>query len=118
MRKVVLFIVCAIGFAFISCDDSGSNETRAGIIAEDFIKEQVISSDDLEYDVVGVDETSENEYHVVANIKTLNGLGLKVPRKASIRLRYKGEGDWADKYNWYLISIKVLNEATGEEENW
>lgn len=98
---------------FISCGpDTGSSTTRAGIIAEDYVKQDVISADDLEWNLVGVDETSTNEYHVVANIKTLNGLGMSVPRKVSVRLRYI-DGDWTDYSNWTLISIKYLNESNG-----
>lgn len=117
MRKYLfIFCVALMSFSFLSCDDSGSSTTRAQIIAEDMVKEDVLSADDLEFDAQGVDETGTNEYHVVANIKTLNGLGMKVPRKVSVRLKYNGTGDWTDNSNWTLISIKYLDEATGAEQ--
>ena len=72
----------------------------------------MLSADDLIWNLVGVDNTSIDEYHVVANIKTLNGFGMLVPRKVSVRLRYNG-GEWTDQYNWTLISIKYLDESTG-----
>lgn len=102
---------------FTSCEDTGSNTVRAGIIAEDFVKQRVLSADDLEFDVIGVEETDACTYHVVAFIKTLNGLGLKVPRKASIRLMYKGSGDWTDLNNWSCYRITFLNESNGQEEH-
>ena len=117
MKKVKGLIITLLAILIIACDDNGSSATRAGIIAEDFIKERVISPSTLEYDIVGVDEEYQNSYHVVAYIKAENALGMKVPRKASVRLRYV-EGDWTEKNNWILESIRILNEATGEEEEW
>lgn len=104
---------------FYACsgNDASSNKTRAGIIAEQMVKADVISADDFDFDLVGVDEGSINEYHVVANIKTLNGLGLKVPRKVSVRLRYNGTGDWSDINNWSKKSIIYLDEATGRTQS-
>lgn len=118
MRKIALLFFVAMMIGISSCDDSGATGTRAGIIAEDFVKEKVLSADDLDYSVQGVEETEYGEYHVVANVKTLNGLGLKVPRKVSIRLMYNGEGDWTETNNWTLMSIEALNESTGEVEEW
>lgn len=113
MKKITFFFCMMLSFILTSCGpETGSNTTRAGIIAEDFVKQDVISEDDLVWNLVGVDETSTNEYHVVAKIKTLNGLGMSVPRKVSVRLRYN-DGDWADYSNWTLISIKYLNESNG-----
>lgn len=114
MKKMLIFFLALMPVLFISCGDSeGSDETRAGIIAEDMVRADVLSADDLEFDLIGVDKESTNEYHAVANIKTLNGLGLKVPRKVSVRLRYNGFGDWTDVNNWTKISISYLDEATG-----
>lgn len=115
MRKLFCIVAMMMAMVFLSsCDDNEPNERRAGIIAEDFVKDEVLSPNDLDYDVVGVDETDYQTYHVVANIKTLNGLGMKVPRKVSIRLVYLGDGDWEDKTNWSCVSVKFLNESTGE----
>ncbi|MBQ0090587.1 MAG: hypothetical protein KBT27_14775 [Prevotellaceae bacterium] len=116
MNRLLSFIFITFAcLSLISCDsDEGSNETRAGIIAEDFVKQDVISPNDLDFDLVGVDKEGTDEYHAVANIKTLNGLGMKVPRKVSVRLKYNGAGDWADINNWTKISISYINEATGE----
>lgn len=112
---LVLGIIC---LNLSSClDETGSNETRAGIIAEDFVKNEVLSPSDLVYETIGVDKTGDDTYHVVAQIKTMNGLGMMVPRKVSVRLRYNGEGDWTDIYNWTKISIRFLNESTGMEES-
>lgn len=114
MKKIVLvFITFALMSILSSCGpDTGSTTTRAGIIAESFVKDDVLSADDLTWNLEGVEETYTDEYHVVANIKTLNGLGFSVPRKVSVRLRYNG-GEWTDNYNWTLISIKYLDESTG-----
>ena len=117
MKKHLFLILIAIMCCtLISCSDEGSNENRAGIMAEDFVKQEVLSQDDLEFELVGVDREGTDEYHAVANIKTLNGLGMKVPRKVSIRLRYNGAGDWTDINNWTKISISYLDEATGETQ--
>ena len=114
MKKIICFLMALMPFLFVSCGDSeGANENRAGIIAEDMVRADVLSPDDLDFNLVGVDEESSNEYHAVANIKTLNGLGMKVPRKVSVRLRYNGSGDWSDVNNWTKISISYLDEATG-----
>ena len=120
MKKVLfVFVLAFISLNLSSClDDSGSNETRAGIIAEDFVKNEVISPSDLDFKTIGVDKTDDDTYHVVAEIKTMNGLGMMVPRKVSVRLRYNGDGDWTDINNWTKISIRVLNESTGMEESW
>ena len=115
-KYISFFVVALMCYTLISCGEEGSNETRAGIIAEDFVKQDVLSQDDLEFELVGVDKEGTDEYHAVANIKTLNGLGLKVPRKVSVRLRYKGTGDWSDINNWSKISISYLDEATGETQ--
>lgn len=116
MKYLSLIICIALNAFLLSCaSDTGSNTTRAGIIAENFVEDDVLSADDLEWDLIGVDETSTAEYHVVAKIKTLNGLGLLVPRKVSVRLRYN-EGDWTEKSNWTLISIKYLDESNGRIE--
>lgn len=118
MRKMLLFFLALMPVLFISCGDSeGSNETRAGIIAENMVRADVLSANDLEFDLIGVDKESNNEYHAVANIKTLNGLGVKVPRKVSVRLRYNGTGDWSDMNNWTKISISYLDEATGRTQS-
>lgn len=115
MRKILSFMMMAtVIISLSSCDDNEPNERRAGIVAEDFVKDEILSPNDLNYDVVGVDETDHQTYHVVANIKTLNGLGMKVPRKVSVRLMYLGAGDWKEKTNWSCISVKFLNESTGE----
>lgn len=120
MKKFLFVLVLALFCLNLSSclDDSGSNETRAGIIAEDFVKNEVLSPSDLDFKTIGVDKTDEDTYHVVAEIKTMNGLGMMVPRKVSVRLRYNGEGDWTDMDNWTKISIRVLNESTGMEESW
>lgn len=99
-----------------SCEDNTPNGRRAGIIAEDFVKDEVLSSSDLEYNVEGVEEFAPQTYHVVANIKTLNGLGQSVPRKVSVRLKYLGHGDWADKSSWACTSVLFLDESTGAVE--
>lgn len=133
MRKIKLLLAVIVSFIFVSCScessndggnlytnqnvESSSNTIRAGIIAEDFVKEKVLSPKDLEFDLVGVDEESTDEYHVVANIKTLNGMGMMVARKVSVRLRYEG-GEWEDKNSWSVISIKALNPANGKSEDW
>lgn len=117
IRPISYFIIALMCCTLFSCSNEGSDETRAGIIAEDFVKQDVLSSEDLEFDLVGVDKENADEYHVVANIKTLNGMGFKVPRKVSVRLRYNGSGDWTDTYNWSLVSISYLDEATGETQN-
>ena len=115
-KRFFLTIVSLIAIMLLtSCDNNSPSATRAGIIAEDFVKEQVISSNDLEYDVVGVEETSEHTYHVVADIKTMNGLGNMVPRKVSVRLKYLA-GDWTDKESWMCFSVSFLNESTGQVE--
>lgn len=102
-----------------SCyDDNSSSTTRAGIIAEQMVKSQALSPSDLEFNLVGVDQTGKDEYHVVANTKMLNALGMSVPRRVSVRLRYNGTGDWTDVYNWTKIRINVINEATGQNEDW
>lgn len=117
MKKYLsLILIAFLYFTLFSCSDEGSNENRAGIIAEDFVKQEVLSQDDLEFELVGVDKEGSDEYHAVANIKVLNGLGMKVPRKVSIRLRYNGSGDWTDINNWTKISISYLDEATGETQ--
>lgn len=113
MNKIVsIFTIIFICFLTSCGPDTGSSTTRAGIIAEDFVEDDVLSAQDLTWNLIGVDETATNEYHVVANIKTLNGLGMLVPRKVSVRLRYIS-GEWTDKHNWSLISIKYLDESTG-----
>lgn len=115
MKKIVLILTTIFICILTSCDpDTGSSTTRAGIMAEGFVEEDVLSSEDLVWNIVGVDETATDEYHVVANIKTLNGLGLLVPRKVSVRLKYIG-GEWTDQQNWSLISIKYLDESTGRQ---
>lgn len=116
INRISFFIIALLCCTLISCSNEGSDETRAGIIAEDFVKQDVLSSEDLEFDLVGVDKENADEYHVVANIKTLNGMGFKVPRKVSVRLRYNGSGDWTESYNWSLISVSYLDEATGETQ--
>lgn len=92
--------------------DTSSSTIRAGIIAENFVEEAVLSAEDLTWDLIGVDETATNEYHVDANIKPLNGRGMLVPRKVSVMLRDIG-GEWTDQHNWSLISIKYLDESIG-----
>lgn len=100
--------------SFTACGpETGSDTIRAGIIAEDFVKEELLSPDDLEWNLVGTDEVGKDSYHVVANIKALNGLGFKVPRKVSVRLKYNGDGDWTDINNWEKQSVKFLDESTG-----
>lgn len=120
MKKFVLLVAAvaamALQMCFVSCGDSeGANTIRAGIIAEDMVRADVLSADDLDFDLVGVDEETTDEYHAVANIKTLNGLGMKVPRKVSIRLKYNG-GDWREATNWTCLSLSYLDEATGKTQ--
>jgi len=116
MRKILfVFMLAAAMVSLSSCEDNEPNERRAGIIAEDFVKKEILSPNDLDYDVVGVDETAHQTYHVVANIKTLNGLGMKVPRKVSVRLMYLG-GDWTDEKSWSCLSVRFLDESTGLED--
>lgn len=115
-RKILFTIMALMTVLFLpSCEDNEPNATRAGIIAEDFVREKVISSSDLEYDVVGVDETDYQTYHVVANIKTMNGFGNMVPRKVSVRLKYLA-GDWTDKESWMCTKVLFLDESTGNVE--
>lgn len=118
MKKVMFLMMMfiasiSLSVCLLSCDDPGASSTKAQIIAEDMVKQDVLSADDLEFDAQGVEETSNNEYHVVANIKTLNGMGLLMPRKVSVRLKYNGSGDWTDINNWTEISIKYLDESSG-----
>lgn len=117
MKKILFVLFALLPMLLVSCGDSeGSNTTRAGIIAEDMVRADVLSADDLEFDLVGVDEEATDVYHAVANIKTLNGLGMKVPRKVSVHLKYKGQGEWEDINNWDLISLSYLDEATGRTQ--
>ena len=116
MKKILFLLIVLLPILFVSCGDSeGSNTTRAGIIAEEMVRADVLSDEDLDFDLVGVDEVATDEYHAVANIKTLNGLGMKVPRKVSIRLKYNG-GDWSEATNWTCLSLSYLDEATGETQ--
>lgn len=95
--------------SLVSCgSDEGSSTTRAGIIAEDMVKIEMLCPDDMEWDLVSVEETSKNTFHVIANIKAINKFGMKIPKKVSVRLEYKGSGDWADIYNWEKLSIIYL----------
>ena len=116
MKKILFLLIVLLPILFVSCGDSeGSNTTRAGIIAEELVRADVLSDEDLDFDLVGVDEVATDEYHAVVNIKTLNGLGMKVPRKVSIRLKYNG-GDWSEATNWTCLSLSYLDEATGETQ--
>ena len=116
MKKYFLILSFILSCVFSSCGpDSGSTTTRAGIIAEDMARNELLSSSDMDWSLVGVDETGTDSYHVVANIKALNGLGMKVPRKVSVRLRYNGAGDWAGVNNGTKESIKYLDESTGRQ---
>lgn len=95
-----------------SCDVTS---TEAEIKARDFAKTIVKSPTDLEFIDGSVDISGHNIFHVVESVKTMNGLGNMVPAKISIRMKYTG-GDWTDDESWNVISIRLLNEATGQEE--
>jgi hypothetical protein len=114
MQKFFFLLIAPVFlFIFSSCDDSGSSESRAKIIAEDFVREQLLTPDDAEFDNSGVEKTGKDSYHVTFLIKTKNGFGMVVPRKVSVRLSYRGDGDWTSEENWILHKISLLDEATG-----
>ena len=118
MKKLILFLLAIFGLLGLSsCEDTGVDETKATIMAEDFAREVLISSKAAEFDNVGAEKTSENHYHVVFDVQTQNHMGLFVPRKISVRLYYKGEGDWTDKENWKVEKIGILDEGTGKVDN-
>lgn len=115
MQKFFLLLIAPVFlFIFSSCDDSGSSESRAKIIAEDFVREQLLTPDDAEFDNGAVEKVAENSYHVTFDLKAKNSLGIIVPKKVSVRLAYKGEGDWTSNENWVLKQISLLDESTGK----
>lgn len=70
MKKYFLILSFILSCVFSSCGpDFGSTITRAGIIAEDMVRNEMLSSSDMDWSLVGVDETGTDSYHVVANIK-------------------------------------------------
>lgn len=115
MKKQLLILFAGL-LTFSSCEDNEPTETKAGIIAEDFVKKAVKSEKSLEIIDFKAEKEYEGAYHVVYDIKTINGLGMMVPAKVSLHIKYNGEGDWTDKNNWTLVGMSILNEATGTEE--
>lgn len=82
MQKFFLLLIAPVFlFIFSSCDDSGSSESRAKIIAEDFVREQLLTPDDAEFDNGAVEKVAENSYHVTFDLKAKNSLGIIVPKK-------------------------------------
>lgn len=115
MQKIFFLLIAPI-FLFIcsSCDDLGSSESRAKIIAEDFVREQLIDADGADFDNGAAEKIAENSYHVTFDLKAKNSFGITVPKKVSVRLAYKGEGDWTSNENWVLKQISLLDESTGK----
>lgn len=115
MKKIFVLLIAPIFILmFSSCDDSGASETRAKIIAEDFVREQLIDADGADFDNGAAEKIAENSYHVTFDLKAKNSFGITVPKKVSVRLTYKGEGDWTSNENWVLKQISLLDESTGK----
>lgn len=115
MKKIFVLLLAPIFILmFSSCDDSGASETRAKIIAEDFVREQLIDADGADFDNGAAEKIAENSYHVTFDLKAKNSFGITVPKKVSVRLTYKGEGDWTSNENWVLKQISLLDESTGK----
>lgn len=111
MKKFLIFLLSTI--ILVGCD-TDVTVSNAVIKAEDFIKEDLLFPDDAEISNGRGEKISENYYHVVYDVKAKDINGGMVPLKSSVRLYYKGEGDWTDEANWRCSSIEYLNEATGE----
>lgn len=117
MRNIFFYLLASVfTLALSSCDDLGATETRAKIIAQDLLREKLLASPDAEFDNGAAEKVSENEYHVVFDVQAKNALGLFVPRKISVRLAYKGKGDWTENENWELLKVSLLDEYTGETD--
>lgn len=115
MKKIFVLLLAPIFILmFSSCDDSGASETRAKIIAEDFVREQLIDADGADFDNGAAEKIAENSYHVTFDLNAKNSFGITVPKKVSVRLTYKGEGDWTSNENWVLKQISLLDESTGK----
>lgn len=111
-----LFLMMSLILLCLTGCDTEVNETNATIKAKDFIERDLLFPDDAEISNGRGEKTSENYYHVVYDVKAKNIMGAMVPLKASVRLSYKGEGEWTDEANWRCSSIEYLNEATGETD--
>lgn len=113
MKKFFIFLLSTI--IIVGCD-TGVTVSNAVIKAEDFIKEDLLFPEDAEFSNGEGEQDGENSFHVVYNVRAKNILGATIPMKASVRLSYKGEGDWTDEANWKCSSISYLNLFTGETE--
>ena len=113
MKKLFLLLLSTI--ILFGCKEEVGT-IQAQIKAKDFVEADLLFPDDAEFDDGSCTEEFKDYFHVVYDLRAKNILGLTVPMRVSVRLTYKGEGDWLDEANWECNSISYLNLYTGEEE--
>lgn len=116
---IVLIAFIAALYGITRCDSSGTEdkeedpEIYAAVAAENMVKSESLYPNDFEWDLYGTKRSDDDEYLVEAYIKTLNGYGMKVPRKVKVWLKFDG-GDMSNQSDWSKIKIIYINESTGD----
>ena len=115
MKTLKYLLLLSIVIALTSCDDGTIDEIKAKITAEDFVKQEMLSPDDLEFKASSVKEVYLNRYVVNAKIKALNAFGMKIPKQVKVDLEYMS-GDWEDLSSWKLWEISYDGVTTTQTE--
>lgn len=113
MKNIFLLLLSTI--ILFGCEEE-IGVSKAQIMAKDFVEADLLFPEDAEFSNGGGEEDGVNGFHIVYDLRAKNILGLTIPMKVSVRLSYKGKGEWTDEANWDCHSISYLNLYTGEEE--
>lgn len=101
-----VLIVTALVVA--SCSQGGSVEGKAGIMAREFVKQQLVAPSTARFgEYTTRREGTENTYSVDGEVDSENVFGASLRKRYHCKLRYSGHGDWTEEANWTLLEISI-----------
>lgn len=118
MKNIFLFLM-VIGLVLpavvIANSNSDTNQRRAGIMSEEFVKKRMANPAETKFDGDVREETiSASKFIIYQKFKTKNDYGVKKSYIYKISMIYRG-GDWSELRNWTYDYLIIEDLGTGKQ---
>lgn len=102
----IILGILTIAAQFNTGGSSGADSGKAEIIAKNYVESYLKNPDSAKFKNVSSYESSSNTYEVKGIVNATNSFGGRIDTPFRIKIKYN-DGDWANDYNWTVISIDM-----------
>jgi hypothetical protein len=86
------------------CGSFGSMDSKAQVMAKDFVKSGLISPASADVSVESETDLGNNEFMVSGYVDSENGFGANIRKNFKVKLRYTG-GEWTEMSSWTMEDL-------------